>query len=70
VALTIWGGWHEEVVDGEERLLPLRHYLQENPLFFILFGVALLVFYLLIWQERRAIHRILDAPPQDEEAQP
>ena len=67
IALTIWGGWHEEVVDGEEQLLPLSHYLHENPMFFILAGVALVVFYMLIWKERRAIRQILDAPPQDEE---
>ena len=63
ITLTLWGGWKEDA-SGEE--VPLREYLSEGASTFILFGVALLVFYLLIWKERRAIRRVLDAPPEDE----
>ena len=59
LALTIWGGWHEKLVDGEEHLLPLGEYMREQPMIFILIGVALLVFYLLIWQEKQAINQVL-----------
>jgi quinol-cytochrome oxidoreductase complex cytochrome b subunit len=62
LGLTIWGGWPEKVVDGEEQLLPLTAYIGEQPMLFALTGVALVVFYLLIWQERRAIRRVLDGP--------
>jgi TRAP-type C4-dicarboxylate transport system permease small subunit len=62
LGLTIWGGWHEEMIDGEERLIPLTHYLREQPMTFIFIAVTLLVFYLLMWQERRAIRRVMDAP--------
>jgi quinol-cytochrome oxidoreductase complex cytochrome b subunit len=66
LALTIWGGWHEQIVDGEERLIPLTHYVREQPMIFVLTAAALIVFYLLVWQERRAIRRVLDetAPPR------
>jgi quinol-cytochrome oxidoreductase complex cytochrome b subunit len=62
LGLTIWGGWHEQMVNGEERLVPLSHYLREQPMTFIFIAVALLVFYLLMWQERRGIRRVMDAP--------
>ena len=52
---------HEEMIDGEERLIPLTHYLREQPMTFIFIAVTLLVFYLLMWQERRAIRRVMDA---------
>jgi quinol-cytochrome oxidoreductase complex cytochrome b subunit len=63
--LTIWGGWQERMVNGEEELVPVRQHLGEHPLMFILIGAALLVFYLLIAQERRAIRRVLDSPPPE-----
>ena len=66
LGLTIWGGWHEEMVAGEERLVPIGHYLRQQPMTFMFIGMALLVFYLLIWQERRAIRRVLDAPEPDD----
>ncbi len=62
LGLTIWGGWKEDMVGGEERLVPISQYMRENPMIFILIGAGLLVFYLLIAQERRAIRRILDRP--------
>src|SRR5207248_8649298 len=62
--LTVWGGWHERIVDGEEVLVPLGEYVREQPLTFILIAAALLVLYLLIWQERRAIRQVLDAPAE------
>jgi len=64
LVLTIWGGWHERIVDGEEVLVPLGEYVREQPMTFILIGAALLVFYLLIWQEKRAIRAVLDAPAE------
>jgi quinol-cytochrome oxidoreductase complex cytochrome b subunit len=63
LSLTLWGGWKEDMVGGEERLVPLLQYMRESPMMFILIAAGLLVFYLLIAHERRAIRRILDAPP-------
>ena len=65
LGLTIWGGWPERFVGGEERLIPLRDYVQERPLMFILSGVALLIFYMLIAHERREIRRVLDRDPSE-----
>jgi ubiquinol-cytochrome c reductase cytochrome b subunit len=59
--LTIWGGWKEDLVNGEERMVPVMQHLREHPLMFALIAVALVVFYALIAQERRAIRRVLDA---------
>jgi len=59
LVLTIWGGWKEEMVDGEERLVAIREHVREHPLMFILMGTGLVVFYALIAQERRAIRRVL-----------
>lgn len=64
LALTIWGGWAERTEGGMEQLVPLREYVHEHPLMFLLIGAALLVFYLLIWMERKNIQRVLrDASP-------
>jgi len=57
--LTIWGGWKEDMVNGEERMVPVGQHLREHPLMFILIAAALIVFYALIAQERRAIRRVL-----------
>jgi len=65
LGLTIWGGWPERFVGGEEHLIPLRNYVQERPLMFILCGVALLIFYTLIAHERREIRRVLDREPPE-----
>lgn len=62
LVLTLWGGWPEEQGAGEERLIPLRQYFGEKPMIFLLIGAALVVFYALIAQERRAIRRLLDSP--------
>jgi quinol-cytochrome oxidoreductase complex cytochrome b subunit len=66
LVLTIWGGWPEEHVEGEERLVPLMQYVRERPMVFILIGSALLIFYALIMKERRAIREVLgDGPAED-----
>jgi quinol-cytochrome oxidoreductase complex cytochrome b subunit len=73
VGLTIWGGWPETHTGGDEQLIPLGEYFRERPMIFVLTGLAIAVFYLLILQERRAIRSILnDAPaaPAVEEEQP
>ena len=62
VGLTIWGGWPEEFVGGEERLIPFRQYFRMHPIMFITVGASILVFYLLVAQERRAIRRLMDHP--------
>ena len=36
---------------------------------FVIFGIALVVFYLLIAQERRAIREVLDSPPAAHDGQ-
>ncbi|MGA2499679.1 MAG: hypothetical protein ABSH20_18230 [Tepidisphaeraceae bacterium] len=65
VGLTIWGGWPEQLVAGEEHLAPISEYVQAHPMFFILIGASLLVFYVLIWMERRAIRQVLGDAPQE-----
>lgn len=72
LGLTLWGGWKEDLVDGKERLVPLREYVGEHPLMFAFMTVAVVAFYVLIWRERRVIRQVLDtpapaaaAPPQD-----
>lgn len=62
VGLTIWGGWKEDLVDGKERLVPVRQHVSEHPLFFILVACALAGFYWLIWRERRVLRQVLDDP--------
>jgi quinol-cytochrome oxidoreductase complex cytochrome b subunit len=67
--LTLWGGWPDRIEGGEEHLVPLRQYMREHPLFFILMGATLLVFYVLIYVERQGIRRVLgdSAPRQTEQ---
>ena len=65
LGLTIWGGWPEHVVDGHEQLASLSEYLQVRPFLFIMPTVAAVIFYIMIAHERKAIRRILDAPPPD-----
>jgi quinol-cytochrome oxidoreductase complex cytochrome b subunit len=65
LGLTIWGGWPEEFVDGEEKLIPLSQYFRTHPMIFVLVPAALLVFYALLAQERRGIRRVLDDSPGD-----
>lgn len=59
LALTVWGGWPETHVDGHEQLVPVSEYLRQHPMFFSLIALALVIFYALIAQERRAIRTIL-----------
>ena len=65
LGLTIWGGWPERLVAGEEQLAPITEYVGAHPMFFILVGASLLVFYVLIWMERRAIRQVLGDAPQE-----
>ena len=65
LVLTLWGGWPEEIVDGEERLAPFSVYFQHSPMMILLMPVALIVFYILILHERRGIRAVLDAPPPE-----
>ena len=48
VGLTFWGGWPEGA-DGNE--VPIGEYLKEKSLMFVIFAIALAVFYLLIAQD-------------------
>jgi quinol-cytochrome oxidoreductase complex cytochrome b subunit len=66
VVLTVWGGWEEQIVGGEERLVPLSVYLGKHALTFILIGAAIGVFYALIAQERRGIRRVLYDETQEQ----
>lgn len=61
LGLTIWGGWPEEFVGGEEKMIPFGLYFREHPMNFILMAAALVVFYFLIAKERRAIRKVLDS---------
>lgn len=70
LGLTLWGGWPEQVVDGHEQLAPLSEYFHHNPLMFLMPAVAIVVFYVLIWRERREIRAILDSPSPDSDSQP
>jgi TRAP-type C4-dicarboxylate transport system permease small subunit len=70
LGLTIWGGWPERQVGGAEELVPLGEYLRHRPMVFILCGAALIVFYGLLRQERRAVERVLRAPGDGKEEQP
>ena len=64
IGLTLWGGWPEEhSPGGGERLVSATEYVGHHPVMFILIAVTIIVFCLLIAQERRAIRRILDGPP-------
>jgi ubiquinol-cytochrome c reductase cytochrome b subunit len=66
LVLTIWGGWPEKHVGGEEHLIPLGEYVRTHPMIFALVAATLAVFYLLVAQERRAIRRLLDEPAKQE----
>lgn len=60
---------YELVCDRE--LVPIKDYFFHNPMIFIIIAAGLLVFYLLIAHERRAIRLILDDPmPQRQEEHP
>jgi len=59
IALTIWGGWPEHLADGHEKLEPFGVYFRHKPMLFVVFGVALVVFYGLVARERRQIRAVL-----------
>ncbi len=65
LGLTVWGGWPEQVVDGHEHLAPLGEYIREHTFLFVMPAVAIVIFYIMIAHERKAIRRILDAPPPE-----
>jgi len=65
LGLTIWGGWPEaHSEEGGEQLIPFAEYVSHHALMFILMGLSIVVFYVLIAQERRAIRRILYSDEQ------
>ena len=59
LGLTVWGGWPEQVSQGEEGLIPFSQYVHERPIMFALIAAALIIFYPLIWLERRTVRRVL-----------
>jgi len=59
IVFTFWGGWPETHGEGGEALMPLGEYFLHRPLFFIFTGLAIVVFYVLVAHERRAIRRVL-----------
>jgi quinol-cytochrome oxidoreductase complex cytochrome b subunit len=68
IGLTIWGGWPEAHVDGEEQLAPLSEYIGHKPMLFIVMALGLIVFYGLVAHERRTIRRTLYGPgPENHE---
>lgn len=71
IFFTFWGGWPEELKDGEEHLAPLSQYFGHRPMFFIFTALTIVVFYVLVAHERRAIKRVLyrgsDSPPPESE---
>ncbi len=70
VGLTIWGGWPAQHGEGGEHLVSFRAYLGQRMELFVVIGVALIVFYALIAQERYMIRRTLrdsSKPPDEKE---
>lgn len=64
VALTIWGGWPAAHGEAGERPIAFAEYLWERFVLFVVLGIAFIVFYALVAQERKMIRRTLqDAPP-------
>lgn len=63
VTLTLWGGWPEVIVNGDEELAPFSQYFAHSPMMIVMAPLILLVFYMLIWHERAGIRRIMDSPP-------
>jgi quinol-cytochrome oxidoreductase complex cytochrome b subunit len=66
-ALTIWGGWPAAHGEGGEVPVSLGEYMRHKPLLFLVIGLAVVVFYGLIAQERYVIRRTLydDGPDSD-----
>jgi len=65
LGLTIWGGWPEDFVGGEEQMIPLSAYFRGHPTIFLVMAAALVVFYALLAKERRAIRKVLDSPERE-----
>lgn len=59
IVFTFWGGWPETMTAEGERLAPISEYFAHHPMFFIFTGIAILVFYVLVAHERRAIRKVL-----------
>jgi quinol-cytochrome oxidoreductase complex cytochrome b subunit len=58
---------------ADPELIPFGEYFREHPMIFILIAAALIVFYVLIAQERRAIRRVMgdgEDSGQSQERQP
>ncbi len=65
LGFTIWGGWPETHGEGGETLISPLAYFRHRPLFFIMTGLSLIVFYVLIAHERKTIRRELGPSPAD-----
>jgi len=59
LCLTVWGGWPEQLSGGDEALIPFSQYVHERPIMFTLIAATLIIFYPLIWLERRTVRRVL-----------
>lgn len=59
ILFTFWGGWPEAHGEDGEHLAPLRDYFMHQPLFFIFTALTIVVFYVLVAQERKAIRHVL-----------
>ncbi len=51
--------WLLSSLAADPELIPFGEYFREHPMIFILITAALIVFYLLVAQERRAIRRVM-----------
>ncbi|MCP3904902.1 MAG: hypothetical protein GY715_14855 [Planctomycetes bacterium] len=65
LALTIWGGWPEAHDANTPHLVSPLEYVAHNPLMFIMIGASIVVFYALIFHERRTIRSTLGPPPAE-----
>ena len=68
LACTLWGGWPGHHGEHGEQLISLGQYISQQPTMFAMMALSLVVFYVLIAHERRAIRRILDADDGQNEA--
>jgi len=68
LVLTVWGGWPADHHEGGERLVPIASFFAHKPLFFIVLGLGIAVFFVLIAHERRVLRRWLRDEPQQGDA--
>ena len=60
---TVWAAWPEHLVDDHEQLVGFGEFIRHHPMIFVLPALTLVVLYVLIAQERRAIRRLLYRRP-------